>query len=98
MKNINVSYPAFGSAIVFYSMVAYQPVLLIKLLSFNLDKEAVMFFFSVYPIFFILAGIMYFRMPNKINDSTVIIFGAILSAVANMIMGLYQTGKFKSLD
>jgi hypothetical protein len=72
--------------------------LLIKLLSYNLEKDALIFFFSIYPIFFVLAGVLYFRLPPRINDSTVIIIGALISAVANMIMGLYQSGKFKSLN
>jgi len=98
LKNISVSFPAFSSAIVFYSMVAYQPVLLIRLLSFNLENEAYFFFFSIYPIFFTLAGLLYFRLPNRINDSTVIIIGAFISAANCMIMGLYQGSHFNVKD
>lgn len=80
----------------FYSLVAYQPVLLMKMLSYNLEKDVLFFFFSIYPTFFVLSGMLYFRLPSKINDSTVIIFGAFVSSAVNMIMGLNYGGYIKT--
>jgi hypothetical protein len=96
LKNTMVSYPAFSTVIVFCSLIAHQPVLLKKILSFNIENDALYFFFSIYPIFFVLAGLLYFRMPNRINDSTVIIVGSIISGLVNLIMGLNLNGTFKT--
>lgn len=98
LRSGSISYPAFSSALVFYSIVAYQPVLLIKILSLNFENEVNFFFFSIYPIFFVLSGMLYFRLPNRINDSTIIIIGALISSVCNMMMGLYLSGSIKGYD
>ena len=69
-----------------------------KLESMNIDKISLCFFFSIYPVFFVLTALVYLKMTRPINPSIVIILGAVISSVINLTMGLYQSGFIKKLD
>jgi hypothetical protein len=58
----------------------------------GIQKDSICFFFVIYPVFFVLASLAYFKLPTQLNDSTIIILASVLSGIVNLSMGLYQTG------